>query len=283
VIEVTPDELVAGPRMDLSHAPLLRVRAAAEPGTGRWLALIQFHHLVLDHTGLEIVIGEIAELLAGRADRLPVPLPFRDFVGQTRLGVSREEHDEYFAGLLGDVTEPTAPFGLLDVLQDGSAAVEARLLIQPQVAARVREQAQRAGVSPATVFHLAWARVLAVLAGQDDVVFGTVLFGRMHTAPDEQRVLGLFMNTLPVRVDTAAVDVAGGLTAMRSQLAGLLAHEHPPGGGPAGQRADWARTAVHRAVQLPAQRARAGRAGRHRHRAAVGRGPDQLPAHRVGG
>ena len=82
----------AGSRMDLGRAPLLRVHAAAEPGTGRWLALLQRHHLVLDHTGLEVVLGEIAALLAGRGDLLPEPLPFRDFVAQARLGVSREEH-----------------------------------------------------------------------------------------------------------------------------------------------------------------------------------------------
>ena len=163
------------------RAPLLRVFIAAQPeGGGRWLALLQVHHLVQDHTGLEVLLGEVGALLEGRGEDLPVPLPFRNFVARARLGVSPAEHERFFAGLLGDVTESTAPFGLTDVHQDGTAVEEAVLALDDGLAGRLREQARRLGVSAATVFHTVWARVVAVTSGRDDVVFGTVLFGRMQ-------------------------------------------------------------------------------------------------------
>ncbi|MFD4264091.1 amino acid adenylation domain-containing protein, partial [Streptomyces sp. NPDC058534] len=219
---------VAGRWMDLRQAPLLRVHVAAEPGSERWLGLVQVHHLLQDHTALQVVLGEVAALMEGRGDELPVPLPFRDFVAQARLGVSRAEHEEFFAELLGDVTEPTLPFGLADARGDGTSVQQARLLLDDGLAGRIREQARGLGVSPATLFHVAYARVLASLAGQSDVMFGTLLLGRMNAGVGAERIPGPFINTLPVRVDVAGLDVVGAVRAMQGQLAGLLVHEHAP-------------------------------------------------------
>ncbi|MGW8871157.1 amino acid adenylation domain-containing protein, partial [Streptomyces sp. NPDC055768] len=226
-----PAELLANAEqwMDVRRAPLLRVYAAAEPGgSGRWLGLVQVHHLLQDHTALEVVLGEVAALMEGRGNELPVPLPFRDFVAQARLGVSRAEHEEFFAELLGDVTEPTLPFGLADARGDGTGVRSARLRLDDGLAVRVRESARELGVSPATLFHVAYARVLASLASRSDVVFGTVLLGRMNAGVGAERIPGPFINTLPVRVDVQALDVVGAVRAMQGQLAGLLVHEHAP-------------------------------------------------------
>ena len=240
LLPVTEVDLPAGPdpvaallaaadgRMDLAQAPLLRVHIAPEPGTDRWLALVQVHHLVMDHTALDVVLAEVAALLRGDEDTLPEPLPFRDFVAQARLGVPREEHERHFAALLADVTEPSAAFGLTDTLRDGSQTSEARVMIEPGLAARLRQAARDSGVSPATLFHLVWARVLAATSGQDDVVFGTVLFGRMNSGAGADRVPGPFINTLPVRVAAGPVPVADAVALLQAQLAGLLAHEHAP-------------------------------------------------------
>jgi len=66
------------------------------------------------------------------------------------------------------------------------------------VSRRIRERARAAGVSAASLCHLAWGQVLSRLTGQEEVVFGTVLFGRLQGGTGVERGLGLFINTLPL-------------------------------------------------------------------------------------
>src|SRR5256885_4749940 len=84
--------------------------------------------------------------------------------------------------MLGDVQEPTAPFGLLDVQGDGARTNEVRQVLDGGLAARLRQQSRRHGVSAAALFHLAWALVLARTSGRDDVGVGTVLRSEEHTS-----------------------------------------------------------------------------------------------------
>ncbi|WP_371798033.1 non-ribosomal peptide synthase/polyketide synthase [Streptomyces albidoflavus] len=212
--------------LDLSRAPLMDARTATEPGTGRRLLALRMHHITQDHTTLDLVLREATAVLAGRGGTLPAPRPYRDFVGRALLSTPAEEHSAYFGRLLGDVTEPTAAFGVLEGRGDGSDVTEHRTVLDAPVAARLRAQARRAGVSAATVLHVVWSRVLAAVSGRDDVVFGTLLLGRTQSGEGAGDVPGLFINTLPVRARTAGTDVGGALDAMHHQLAELMVHEH---------------------------------------------------------
>ena len=146
----------------------------------------------------------------------------------SRVDDSNQEHEKFFATLLGDVTDTTAPFGLLDVRGDGTHRSGAHRELEPELARRLRERARGLGTSPAVLFHLAWARVVAATSGRDDVVFGTLLSGRLNDGDGADRVPGRFINTLPVRFLIGAQGVAAATETMRTLLADLLAREHAP-------------------------------------------------------
>ncbi|PHM27177.1 non-ribosomal peptide synthetase [Xenorhabdus ehlersii] len=212
-------------RIDLSQAPLLRF-VIAQDTDGRWILLQQLHHLIGDHTTLEVMNNEVQAYLTGRGDRLPAPVPFRTLVAQAQLGISQEEHTRFFTDMLAMVDEPTLPFGLTEVHHDGSQVTESHRMLTPALNNRLRNQARRLDVSVAALCHLAWAQVLSRTSGQKQVVFGTVLFGRMQAGEGADNGMGLFINTLPLRLDIDETPVQESVQAAHSRLAGLLAHEH---------------------------------------------------------
>ncbi|MBK3510992.1 non-ribosomal peptide synthetase [Pseudomonas sp. MF6747] len=212
-------------RLDITQAPLLRMVYAQDPANNRVAAILLFHHLALDHTAMEVVGQEMRAFLFNQAEALPDAAPFRNYVAQARLGVSVAEHEQFFCDMLADVDEPTLPFGVQDVQGDGRAIEEAEQPLDAALAMRVREQARVLGVSAASLMHLAWAQVLGLVSGREEVVFGTVLMGRMQAGEGADRALGMFINTLPLRVDVACA-AAAAVKATHARLSALLGHEH---------------------------------------------------------
>ncbi|RZI77505.1 MAG: non-ribosomal peptide synthetase, partial [Rubrivivax sp.] len=224
-LQVVRDDDATDAGLDLGQAPLIRLLHRQVPGSHCIEATLQFHHIVLDHTALEVVGEELLGFLQGTPP-VQIPVPYRNYVAQARLGISQAEHEAFFRAQLADVDEPTLPFGLSDVQGDGLGMQEAKLALSAELAAGLRRQARHLGISVASLFHLAWARLLAAASGNDRVVFGTVLLGRLQGGEGAERALGMFINTLPLRVDLGAVSLREGAQAVHQRLSALLAHEH---------------------------------------------------------
>jgi amino acid adenylation domain-containing protein len=212
-------------RIDLQQAPLMRLQIAADARGERWFALLLIHHLATDHLGLQVVISEMMTHVSGRAADLPEPMPYRTHVAQALAYARDRDAETFFRAKLSGIDEPTAPFGLLDVHGDGSRIEESRLEMEPGLARRLRLQARTLGLTPATLFHTAWALVVAHTSGREDVVYGTVLLGRLQGSADTHRILGLFINTLPLRLRLTGL-TAGELSQQtQRELVELLNHE----------------------------------------------------------
>jgi arthrofactin-type cyclic lipopeptide synthetase C len=215
-------------RLDVLCAPMMRLAYAWDEDAQRVVATLLFHHMALDHSALDVVRHELLACLTGQDQSLGRPVPFRNYVAQARLGISEAEHEVFFREMLADIAEPTLPYGLQDVQGDGLGITELSLPINPLLGQRLRAQARQLGVSAASLFHLGWAQVLAVLTGKQNVVFGTVLMGRMQGAEATERALGIFINTLPLRVDVDEHGVRAAVEATHKRLTTLMRHEHAP-------------------------------------------------------
>jgi hypothetical protein len=210
-------------RMDLTRAPLLAATIALDAASGEWLMALLSHHLIDDNYTLQLILAEVQAVLEGRGAMLPAPLPYRAFIAQVRQ-VPAAVHEAYFRAQLADVDAPTAPFGVLDA----QAHIQQTIMpLDEALAAQIRQTARQLGVTPAVLFHAAFAVMLARLGERDTVVFGTTVSGRLQGSAGADRVLGMFLNTLPIRLD-----VDGAVHALIEQtyarLSGLLAHEQAP-------------------------------------------------------
>jgi amino acid adenylation domain-containing protein len=187
-------------QLNLRQAPLMRLQVAMDAKGERWYALLQRHHIVFDHQSWDIAFSEAVACMQGRERELPTSQPYRNYVAWSLAHAITQNAEAFFSSKLREVEEPTAPFALLEVSADGSYINEARGVLDAALAQRVRIQAESLRVSAARLFHAAWALVVAHTSGRDDVVFGTTLTGSQRRSRQARRMIGLFVNTLPLRL-----------------------------------------------------------------------------------
>ncbi|MGW6289849.1 amino acid adenylation domain-containing protein, partial [Streptomyces sp. NPDC055107] len=212
---------------DLTAPPLLRLRLV-RTGEREHALLVTNHHAILDGWSVPVLIQELLSLyasLTGPAEPPSRRRSFRDFLAWRTAQDERAAQDAWRTALDG-ITEPTliapADPGRRPALSDR---------IPHRLGAPLRERlqtlARSADVTLNTVVQFAWGLLLARHTGREDVVFGATVSGRPPEIEDVESMTGLFINTLPVRVDLrAGGTVRQALARLQAEQAKLSAHQH---------------------------------------------------------
>ena len=106
------------------------------------------------------------------------------------------------------------------------ARVSTRL--SEDVSARVAEFARRHHLTLNTMVQGAWSLLLARYSGTDDVLFGVTVSGRSSELPGVEQIMGMFINTLPMRVQTNDQPVVEWLTGIQGQQIEMQQYEYTP-------------------------------------------------------
>ncbi len=224
------EAIMAGARargFDVSRAPLARVDLV-RTGTRAATAIFTHHHMLLDGWSLPIVLRTVFEEyeapLRGHAaagHEAQGLRPYIEWLAAQDLGAAERFFRRYLAGFTSPTPLPD-PFGRPDG-SGGSGVVHVRA--GEQVVARARSL----GLTPNTVVQAAWALVLATGSGERDVVFGATSSGRPPELAGVESLVGLFINTLPVRAGVRPEARAHAwMRELQSACAELRQYEHAP-------------------------------------------------------
>ncbi|MFJ8469693.1 non-ribosomal peptide synthetase [Streptomyces swartbergensis] len=190
--------------IDLGAAPLMRL-ALIRLAPDRVRMVWTFHHVLLDGWSAAQVFDEVCEryaaLTAGRRPQVPDRAPFARYLEWLAAqDTARAEHHwrDTLAGF-AVATELPRDRRPADAHRASSSGT-VRVALGEEVSARLRDTAQRAGLTVNTVLQGAWGLLLHHYGGGDDVVFGTTVSGRPAELPGVTSMVGLFINTLPTRL-----------------------------------------------------------------------------------
>ncbi|KJS52554.1 hypothetical protein VM98_30645, partial [Streptomyces rubellomurinus subsp. indigoferus] len=213
-------------RFDLSRPPLLRF-ALHRLAEQRHLLVVTKHHILVDGWSMPVMVRELFELYAAGGDEtaLPAVTPFRQYLAWL-AGQDAEAARAAWREALAGLEEPTLLAGAdaeEAVLPPAHRVVE----LSAELTTRLRGQARKHGLTFNTVVQGAWALLLAKLTGREDVVFGATVSGRPPEIPGVETMVGLFINTLPVRTRLRPAErLVDVLTRLQGEQAGLMAHQH---------------------------------------------------------
>ncbi|SNS43135.1 non-ribosomal peptide synthase domain TIGR01720/amino acid adenylation domain-containing protein [Actinomadura meyerae] len=207
---------------DLGRPPLLRF-ALLRLGPGRHRFLLTAHHIVLDGWSIPLLAGELLALYTGQEP--PRTAPYDEHLAWLDAQDGDAARDAWRTALEG-LAEPTV---LAPAAADRAPVLPEHVVLDlpEDLSDGLSAQARRHGLTPNTVVQGLWGLLLARLTGRDDVVFGATVSGRPPELPGSEQMIGLFINTLPVRVRLDADEtLVEGLGRLQDEQSRLFAHHH---------------------------------------------------------
>ncbi|MFL5000740.1 MAG: amino acid adenylation domain-containing protein, partial [Xanthobacteraceae bacterium] len=213
-------------RFDVASGPLMRfavIRLAAD----RHRLVLTNHHLLLDGWSAPVLVQELLTLYAhkGNAAALPVVTPYGDYLAW----IAAQDRDAAIAAwreALAGLEEPTrvAP---RDPGRAPVAPEQITIALDETRTAALGQQARSRGVTLNTLIQAAWAILIGRSTGRDDVVFGITVAGRPPDIRGIESMVGLFINTLPLRIKLPpAKRVLDLLKEVQDDQSRLMTHQH---------------------------------------------------------
>jgi len=193
---------------ELSKAPLMRltlVQLAEDTYQFVW----SLHHLLLDGWSLPLLLQEVFQMYdaycAGRELHLEASRPYGDYIAWLQQQNLSQAEAFWRQTLKGFTTPTIVDFGRDHDSSFGMAEAyaEQQMRLSATATAALQALAQQHHLSMNTLVQGAWAVLLSRYSGQEDVVFGTTVAGRPTDLPGIESMIGLFINTLPVRVQVS--------------------------------------------------------------------------------
>ncbi|MBO4206950.1 non-ribosomal peptide synthetase [Micromonospora echinofusca] len=192
---------------DLGRAPLLRVTVLRDRHV-----VVTFHHALLDGRSTRLLLDEVltdyTARRAGQQPQHPHRPPFVDFV-RWWDAVDPAAGATFWSGYLAGVPLPRplpghlgARTGRPDPTAGRPAPAAYETVLDRPESDRVRAAAAALGVGTATLVHAAWALLRGAYGGVDDVTFAVTRSCRYGSVPDADRIVGLLINTVPLRIRT---------------------------------------------------------------------------------
>ncbi len=216
---------------DLGRAPLMRLTLFRVGDAEHRLIWTQ-HHLIMDGWSLSLVFGDVlagyAARVRGEAPRSMPGLRFREYVAWLE-GQDRSRAERFWRAALAGFDTPTPLPASRTARGDEQGHGTAARLLSAERTAALLEGIRRLGVTPSTLVQGAWALLLARYTGEDDVLFGATVSGRPAELAGAEETVGLFINTLPVRVRLDAESTLGAwLTRLQKEQAEAREYEYTP-------------------------------------------------------